>query len=154
MNAESQAALKSIDRLVADFFAAVSFEPGQPPALTRLRELCLPQALLIQTGGADAEAFTLEGFIASRRARHAEGSISRYRVTELRHTTERFNGIAHRASAFARLGVKDGEPFEVRGMIFFQCVETAAGWRISAAAWTDQRPGQPLSSHPEPTEFG
>lgn len=148
------AAFRPIDRLVADFFAAVSFDPGQPPQLTRLRELCLGAALLVQQDGATPEVFTLEGFIASRRARHAEGSISRYRVSELWHTTERFNGVAHRASAFARTGVKDGEAFEVRGMIFFQCVDTAAGWRISAAAWTDQLPGQPLSSRPEPTEFG
>ena len=47
-------------------------------------------------------------------------------------------------SAYAKSGVSKGEPFQARGMISTQFVRTPAGWRISAMAWDDERPGLTL----------
>ncbi|MDH5541018.1 MAG: hypothetical protein OEY03_16585 [Rhizobacter sp.] len=147
-------ARREVDRKAADFFNAVSFEAGELPRFDALHGLFIGRGLLINNSAEATVVFTVDEFIGSRRAGFSADAVSRYRVTELSQTTEVFGGIAHRASGFVRSGVKAGQAFEVRGMIFMQFVQTPAGWRISAAAWDDQRPGQTLSGHAEPTEFG
>ena len=37
--------------------------------------------------------------------------------------------------------MQDGTPFTGRGMKTLQLVRTSGGWRISAAAWDDERDG-------------
>jgi hypothetical protein len=60
---------------------------------------------------------------------------------ELAQTTEIFGNVAHRFSAYAKSGTLNGVPFEARGMISTQFILTPAGWKMSAMAWDDERPG-------------
>lgn len=143
-----------VNQAAAQFFAAVSFDEGGAPRLDELRGLFIERGMLINRSGDEPVLFTVDEFITTRRASLGAGGVTRYRVTSMSETTEIFGGVAHRACAFVRAGVKGGQPFEVRGMIFMQMLFTAAGWRLSAVAWDDQRPGQALSGHAEPTEFG
>ena len=52
-----------------------------------------------------------------------------------------------------RLEVVDGfePPFTARGMISTQFVQTPAGWKTSATAWDDERPGLSIPEQFEPT---
>lgn len=143
-----------LDRIIVGFFRAVSFEPGQPPAYEQLRELFIARGLLVNTTGSSTEISDVERFIGIRQERFRAGEVTRYRVEEVSETTEIFGNVAHRASVFKRLGTRDNKTFETRGMIFTQFVRTPTGWLVSAAAWDDQRRGQVLSGHAEPTEFG
>lgn len=145
---------RAIGAVISQFFHAVSFESGESPRYERLHELFIPRGLLINTTGATPEVCHVDQFIAIRQATFRAGKVTRYRVDELSDTTERFGHIAHRASAFVRNGLRDGVAFSTRGMMFMQFVRTPGGWMISAAAWDDQQPGQMLSGHAEPTEFG
>jgi len=52
-----------------------------------------------------------------------------------------FGDIAHWFGSYAKQGVQDGKPFTGRGMKSLQLIRTAEGWRISAAAWDDERDG-------------
>jgi hypothetical protein len=52
-----------------------------------------------------------------------------------------FGNVAHRFSAYAKAGISDGTSFEARGVITTQFVKTLGGWKISAMAWDDERPG-------------
>ena len=72
------------------------------------------------------------------------GELTRFLETELWETTRIFGNVAHRFSAYAKSGVSKGEPFQARGMISTQFIHTPAGWRISAMAWDDERPGLTL----------
>ncbi|UUZ70087.1 hypothetical protein LP416_13350 [Polaromonas sp. P2-4] len=40
-----------------------------------------------------------------------------------------------------------GAPFEARGVISTQFVRTPEGWKISAMAWDDERPGLSIPEH-------
>ena len=62
---------------------------------------------------------------------------------------EVFGDIAHWFGGYAKAGTQEGEPFTGRGMKTIQLVRTADGWRISAAAWDDEREGLTL-----PTDAG
>lgn len=55
--------------------------------------------------------------------------------------TEVFGDIAQHFGSYAKAGVQDGTPFTGRGMNTLQFVRTPDGWRISAAAWDDERDG-------------
>lgn len=145
---------QEVGRLVQAFFDAVSFAPGRAPRYATLHDLFVEQGLLINNAGAAPEVMPVANFIRSRQASYDSGSVVRFEVTELADTTELFGSVAHRASAFVRRGVRDGQPFELRGMIFVQCLHTPQGWKLVSVAWDDQRPGQGLAGHAEPTEFG
>jgi hypothetical protein len=42
-----------------------------------------------------------------------------------------------------------GEAFNARGVKVLQLIKTADGWRISAVAWEDERPGFEIPSLPD-----
>ena len=70
---------------------------------------------------------------------------------ELSETTEIFGNITHRFSAYEKSGTLKGVPFEARGMISTQFILTPAGWRMSAMAWDDERPGLSLPNRHDPS---
>ena len=133
-----------LDRLSEAFFRAVSFEPGGKPPFDTIHDLFVPTGLLIKNVGATPEISSPAEFIAPRRAAVESGELTRFLETELWETTRIFGNVAHRFSAYAKSGVSKGEPFQARGMISTQFIHTPAGWRISAMAWDDERPGLTL----------
>jgi hypothetical protein len=130
-----------LDRLTADFFRIVSFESGETPAYEEMYALFIEAGLLIKNSTATPEISTVSQFLAPRRAMVAAGELTRFRESELSETTEVFGNVAHRFSVYAKSGTLKGVPFEARGMISTQFILTPAGWKISAMAWDDERPG-------------
>jgi hypothetical protein len=128
-------------RLTAEFLAAVTFAPGERPPYERIRDLFIPEGLLIRNSGEAPEVTTVDEFIAPRLATVESGALTEFYEGELSDVTELFGNVAHRRSEYEKRGVLDGEPFAARGVIFTQFVRTPAGWRMSAMAWDDERPG-------------
>ena len=133
-----------LDRLTTGFFRAVSFEPGAEPPFDTIHDLFVPMGLLVKNTGETPEISSLAEFIAPRRAAVTSGELSQFLEIELWETTRIFGNVAHRFSAYAKSGVSKGVPFQARGMISTQYIRTPAGWRISAMAWDDERPGLTL----------
>lgn len=135
-------AVKSeLDRLSSDFFEAVSFEPGEVPAYQNIPGLFIERGLLIKNIGPEPEIASLTQFIEPRAAMVKAGALTRFNEVELSEKTEIFGNVAHRFSAYAKSGCMNGLAFEGRGMISTQFILTPAGWKISAMAWDDERPG-------------
>lgn len=130
-----------LDRLTADFFRAVSFEEGSTPMYERLHDLFIEAGLLIKNSGAIPEVSTVSQFIEPRRASVQSGELTRFNETELWETTRIFGNVAHRFNAYAKSGTLKGIAFGARGMISTQFILTPSGWKISAMAWDDERPG-------------
>ena len=137
-----------LDRLVAAFFEAVSFEPGAAPPYENIHRLFIEAGLLIKNSGTTPEISSLSQFIEPRKALVRSGELTRFLETELYETTEIFGNVAHRFSAYAKSGTQGGKAFEARGMISTQFVLTPGGWRMSAMAWDDERPGLVLAPSP------
>jgi len=129
-----------LDRLVAAFFRAVSFETGAP-AYEDLPALFLDRALLIKNTGSAPEVTSVAEFIEPRKALVASGTLTRFQEAEVSETTQVFGNVAQRFSVYTKSGVSGGAAFEARGMITTQFVMTPGGWRMSAMAWDDERPG-------------
>ena len=141
----SRTAVKQeLDSLSTRFFRAVSFEPGDKPAYDDIHSLFITAGLLIKNTASTPEISTIAGFIAPRQALVDSGALTRFKEWELSETTQIFGNIAHRYSAYGKAGTQNGQPFEARGVISTQFIKTPEGWKMSAMAWDDERPGLSL----------
>jgi len=131
----------AIGAMVGTFFAAFTSGPDVAARLDALRAAFLPQALIVRTCGGEPTVYGVDDFIAPRQALLSGGALVDFAEWELSGHTEVFGDIAHHFCSYAKSGVQDGTPFTGRGMKTLQFVRTAAGWRISAAAWDDERDG-------------
>ena len=129
-----------LDRLIAEFFLAVSFEEGAIPMYKNIYELFIELGLLVKNTGSAPEINTVQQFIESRQVAVRNGELTRFHEMELCETTEIFGNVAHRFNSYAKSGTTKGVPFTARGMISTQFIKTTAGWKISAMAWDDERP--------------
>lgn len=143
-------AKSEFDRLTDEFFRAVSFEAGEVPRYERIHVLFIENGLLIKNIGTTPEISSVRQFIEPRQVTVISGELTRFREVELSETTEVFGNVAHRFSAYAKSGTMRGVPFEARGMISTQFICTSQGWRMSAMAWDDERPGLSLPEQYEP----
>lgn len=131
----------AIGTMVGTFFAAFTSGPDATARLDALRAAFLPEALIVRTCGGEPTVYGVGDFIAPRQALLSGGALVDFAEWELSGHTEVFGDIAHHFCSYAKSGVQDGTPFTGRGMKTLQFVRTSAGWRISAAAWDDERDG-------------
>ena len=137
----------AIDQVMDAFFQAFGNLGGARPRLEGLRELLLPEAVIVRQAGAAPEVFGLESFIAPRERLLTDGTLTDFQEEEVEAQTTVWGGIAQRLSLYRKSGVLSGQAFRTRGMKTTQLVRTPAGWRISALAWDDEREGLQLPDH-------
>lgn len=130
--------------LLERFFDAVSFETGGAPSYKRIHTFFSGPGLLIKNSGTVPEISNVSQFIEPRQASVDAGELTCFHEEELRADTQVFGNVAHRFSTYAKSGVTKGVPFEAKGLISTQFVHTPAGWKMSAIAWDDERPGLTL----------
>lgn len=140
-----------LDRLTAAFFRAVSFEEGETPQYEEIYGLFVDAGLLVKNSASTPEISTVSQFIEPRQALVRSGELTRFREVELCESTEIFGNVAHRFNSYAKSGIVKGVSFAARGMISIQFVQTPAGWKISAMAWDDERPGLSIPEQYEPS---
>ena len=140
-----------LDRLTMKFFQAVSFEPGQAPSYASIAALFIERGLLIKNVGSAPEISSVQEFVAPREALVNSGTLTRFLESEISESTVIFGNVAHRFSAYAKSGTLNTKPFEARGMITTQFVNTPEGWKMSAMAWDDERPGLSIAQLTEPS---
>jgi len=132
---------EAIAGIVRTFFAAFASGPDSAPRLDELREVFLSEAVIVRTCGGEPAVYGVDSFIAPRQALLSGDTLVDFSEWKLRGPTEIFGDIAQHFCSYAKAGVQDGAPFTARGMKTLQFVRTTAGWRISAAAWDDERDG-------------
>lgn len=132
----------AIAEVVRAFFAAFVSGPDAAARLDALRAVLLPQAVIIRTCGLEPAVYDVESFIEPRRELLAGGRLTDFREWAEPGRTDLFGDIAQHFCRYGKSWVQDGVPFTGGGMKTFQFVRTGDGWRISAAAWDDDRAGQ------------
>jgi hypothetical protein len=126
--------------VLREFFRAVSFERGERPSYSTLRDLFIAEGKLITATGPVPDVASVDEFIAPRQRAVDSGALVWFEEVELSGVDEVFGNVAHRFSTYAKVGERDGVEFSGRGRISTQFVRTPAGWRISSMAWDDERP--------------
>jgi hypothetical protein len=131
----------TLQTLIGEFFAAVSFPEGGAPQYDRIRDVFVHEGLLIKNSGEAPEISGLDAFIAPRQELFDAGRLTSFEEVEVAARTETFGNVAHRLSTYEKRGVQDGAAFSATGIITTQFIATPAGWRMTAMAWDDERPG-------------
>jgi hypothetical protein len=134
----------AIDTLVARLYAAFRTRDGALPPVDTLREVFLPDALIVKAVGPVPEVFDVTRFIETRRAILTGGALVDFDEWELDARTRRTGHVAHRWSLYRKVGRHDGVAFDLRGVKSLQCVPTPDGWRIASLLWDDARDGLSL----------
>jgi Domain of unknown function (DUF4440) len=135
----------AIAAIVRTFFAAFTSGPGCAEGLDALRSVFLPGAIIVRAGGGRPTVYGVDSFIEPRRALLMGGTLVDFSERELAGRTDVFGDIAAHFCSYEKAGVQDGTPFAAQGMKTLQFIRTPEGWRISAAAWDDERPGLEVS---------
>ena len=142
MNKPETGGVKSeLARLTSEFFRSVSFEPGSAPSYPSIPALFIERGLLIKNVSSTPEISLVQEFIESREALVRSGTLTRFHESETSESTVIFGNVAHRFSAYAKSGTSSGTSFDARGMVTTQFINTPGGWKMSAMAWDDERPG-------------
>lgn len=150
MSQSGRSAVKAeLDRLTSEFFRAVSFEAGRGPSYENIPALFIERGLLIKNASPTPEISSVREFVEPRQALVNSGALTRFHESELSESTVIFGNVAHRFSAYAKSGTSGGVAFEARGMITTQFINTPGGWKMSAMAWDDERPGLSISEQPK-----
>lgn len=130
--------------LMQRFLRAVSFTPGTRPTYDDLPDLFTETGTLTRTSSGAPETATVGEFMATRWATVESGELTSFYEGEVSDITEVFGNVAHRFSTYEKRGTAKAGPIAALGAISTQFVRTATGWRISAMAWDDERPGLEL----------
>jgi len=130
-----------IDTLTAAFFRAVSFGDGETPPYANLYDIFIESGQIIKNSSSSPEIYTVRQFIEPRQRIVESGELKSFRESETEEITEIFGNVAHRLSVYEKHGLSTGAMIEGRGVISIQFIATPTGWKISAMAWDDERPG-------------
>ncbi|MGY0539432.1 DUF4440 domain-containing protein [Nocardioides sp. YJ-D4] len=129
----------AIEALVRAFFSAFTSGPDAAARLDDLRRIMLPGATVVRTCGLPIEVYDVESFIAPRVALLTSGEISEFEEWPEPGRTNVFGDIAHWWGAYGKRWRTNDEVHTGRGMKTMSFVRTDDGWRISSAAWDDER---------------
>jgi hypothetical protein len=132
----------AITTIVRDFFSAFTTSSESERRFEELAELFLPEALIVSTCGRGATTYDVDGFIKPRAELLTSGRLVEFCEWALEGRIDVFGDIAHWFGGYGKAGLDDkGNDVGGRGMKSMQFVRTEQGWKISAAAWDDERDG-------------
>jgi RimJ/RimL family protein N-acetyltransferase len=127
-----------INNITSSFFSVFTNTNGQVPKWDLLRQICIPEILIINNTTPQPSIFNLTSFIGPRQKILSDGTLSEFVEYEVLEQTTLFNGIAQRYAQYEKKGILEGKPFHQKGHKFLQFVKTGESWKISAAIWEDE----------------
>jgi len=132
----------AITAAVRGFFSAFTTSIDNERQFEELAQLFLPEALIVSTCGRGVTTYDVDGFIKPRAQLLTSGRLVEFSEWPIEGRIDVFGDVAHWFGGYGKAGQDDsGNDVSGRGMKSMQFVRTADGWRISAAAWDDERPG-------------
>lgn len=126
-----------LDQLMTVFLDAFTNVGGVALNVQAIRDVFIPEGMIISAVGNGLAIYDLESFIEPREKLLTDGTLTDFREWEVAETTEIFQSVAHRFSTYRKAGMRDGARFEGEGRKTTQFVRTADGWRMSSMAWDD-----------------
>lgn len=124
----------TVDRVVDDMYASMSFERGERPNWQLQAEVFAENARLVRVNDDGVFEFDPRTFKANFESMIASGSMPSFCETELWRQTHEFGDIAHVLSAYEMRTHRGGELI-ARAVKSIQLYRQNQRWRISAMLW-------------------
>ena len=124
----------SIDTVIAEMYAMVSFVPGTRPDWTRQSEIFAPNARLVRVNDDGVFEFTPETFRQNFESMIDSGVLPSFWEREIWRETHQFANVAHVLSAYETRRTRAGDVIN-RGVNSIQLFERDNRWWISAMIW-------------------
>ncbi|UYM24914.1 DUF4440 domain-containing protein [Streptomyces albus] len=98
-HAGEAAAKAELDALMGSFMDAFTNTGGRPPRLHAVREVFIPQGMIIMNLPEGPVVYDLDTFLAPRQAMLTDGTLTEFSEWETAERTEIFGSVAHRYTA-------------------------------------------------------
>ena len=130
----------AIDKLARKFFAAFDNRAGAIVDLNALREMFVPEAVIVRNSSAGADVMSVSRFLEPRQVILSDGSLVDFHEWEVDASTYVSDGIACRTLQYEKAGSLNGVPFHGRGTKSMHFVRIDGQWRITSIIWQDAEP--------------
>jgi hypothetical protein len=124
----------SIDRVIAEMYDIVSFEPGERPDWRRQDAIFAPDARLVRVNDDGVFEFGLRSYRENFEAMIDSGAMTSFWEVEIWRETRQFGDVAHVLSAYEARRKRGGEVLH-RGVNSIQMFQRDGRWQISAMIW-------------------
>lgn len=131
----------AVAAVIDTFFSAFVSGAAAVRGAELLRQVLLPEAVIVRACGLEPVSYTVETFIQPRVELLAAGRLHDFRERAVTTRIDVFGDIAQAWCWYDKSWSEDGQAHHEHGMKTIQLIRTGAGWRISALAWDDERPG-------------
>jgi len=129
----------AITKAVHDAYAAISFNKGEKPRYSEIKNYFIPQAQLINFRTDTAQVTNIDQFIDLYKQFVDGNHIQLFYEEEAFGKTEQFGRIAERISTYKTyLNTRDS--LAERGVNSFQLIKTNSGWKVSSIIWDVEKP--------------
>jgi len=124
----------SIDRVIADMYDSVSFEPGTRPDWSRQGSIFAPWARMVRVNDEGVFDFDLDSYRINFESMIDSGVLPSFWESEIWRETHQFGEVAQVLSAYETRATRNG-PMINRGVNSIQLFEKDGRWWISAMIW-------------------
>jgi hypothetical protein len=132
---------EDIAELTSAFYSAFT-NCGGPAPVDRLYDICLPEAVIVNTTSDTPAVYSLRAFIEPRRALLESGHLKEFSESEVSGETAVHGRIAHRMSRYEKGWIERGVQMRGAGTKMLSFVLMPEGWKIASVLWHDDDPAQ------------
>lgn len=134
----------AVSAVIEKFLSAFISGPEVVQRAELLREVLLPEAVIVRTCGQQPAIYSVEDFIRPRVELLSSDRFEDFREWLVASQVEVFGDIAQAWCWYSKSWTETGEKHLEHGMKTVHLIRVGTEWRISAMAWDDERPGLKL----------
>lgn len=128
---------EQLDILTKSFFNIFSNKDQKQVDLDAMRDMCIPEIVIIKKTGLSQTVYSLNSFIEPRIKLLSDGTLRDFEEFETSETTHIAGHIAQRKSKYQKSGYLNDAYFTESGIKLFQFIKTETRWKISSLVWED-----------------
>lgn len=126
-----------ISEITRSFFSSFTNKKKSTPTLDLLRNISIPEILIVNRKESHPIRYTLDSFIEPRRKILTDGTLIEFEEREIYNETKIANNKATRFSEYEKSGILNGKKFTQRGHKLFQFIKVDQIWKICTVIWED-----------------
>jgi len=127
----------AIQEIVAAFYGTFDNRSQQEPDGVRLRNMCMPDAIIRCLKDGSAAALSLRDFLEPRLQLLRNGSLVDFHEWEVVGHTTILGDIATHSSIYRKEGNVEGERHVGSGRKLMQLCRLSGSWHIASLLWAD-----------------